>query len=258
MHADPQTCLALTLRLGAAGVLVQSLEVLWQWRELRDERLFGWAKGRRRGTSLLWGFPGCVWLLVARAAFAASGVIVPYESTAACAVAGGLVLAQLGYNRRFTMLAGNSETMFLVALAAAWVGTLPGASVRLQSGALLFLAAHALLAYFAAGAHKLGSRLWRSGARLRQIARFGSYELPPLAWRFVETRRGAIMVSWMLIALELTLPGAIFFPAPVFWAVLAAGFAFHTVVAVTMGLHGFWWAFAAAYPAIVFAHELVR
>lgn len=257
MSADPQTFLTCTLWFAAVGVLVQSSELLWQWRELRDDRLFGWGGGSRRWVNALWSFPGCAWLLAVRAMLA-TGALVAADGSAACWLVGGLVLAQLGYNRRFTMLAGNSETMFLVALAAAWVGTLPGASVWLQTGALLFLAAHALLAYFAAGAHKFGSRLWRSGARLGQIVEFGSYQLPTVVRCAVGTRRRARLASWVVISLELALPGAIFFPGPVFWTLLAAGGAFHTAIAVTMGLHGFWWSFAAAYPAIVFAHELVR
>jgi hypothetical protein len=264
MTSDPQTFLTLTLRLAAVGVLIQSLEVLWCWRELREHGLFGWSEdGRpadpvRRIVGALWRFPGCAWMVAVRAMLAAVALLICYGSTAASWLTGGLVLAQLGYNRRFTMLAGNSETILLVALAAAWVGTLPEGSGRLQCGALLFLAAQALLAYLAAGAHKLRSRLWRSGARLAQIAQFGSYELPEIARGAIGTRRRAQLASWAVIAIELALPCAPFLPTPIFWTLLAAGFAFHTAIAVLMGLHGFWWAFAAAYPAIVFAHRLVQ
>jgi hypothetical protein len=264
MNTDPQAYLALTLRLAASGVLIQSIEMLARWRELRDDGLFGWQTNGQRASlvrwvvGLLWRFPGCAWMVAVRAMLAVSALLVAYGSAGASWIAGGLVVAQLAHNRRFTMLAGNSETIFLVALAAACLGTLPAATARLQQGALIFLAAHALLAYWAAGAHKLGSPLWRSGARLSQIAQFGSYALPDEVRRAASDRGRARWGSWAVIGLELGLPCALFFPAPVFWGFLAAGLMFHTIIAVFMGLHGFWWAFAATYPAIVFAHHVVR
>lgn len=263
LPAEPQAWLALSLRLACAGIAVQSMEVLRQSAELRNGGLLAWPEapaggGPRRSAQRLYDFPACAWLLGLRVALAFAGFVVPLGSWGAFSLLGALVLLQLYYNRRFVMLAGNCETIFLIELFAAWSGTLPGATPFLSSVALWFVATHAALAYLVAGMHKLGSRPWRDGTRLQQIVRDGSYRLPQFAANLVGGRIAAGVVSWLVIGLELALPWAVFLPAGAFWPLLAAGFVFHTLVAVLMGLHGFWWAFAAAYPALAYVHQVLR
>ena len=264
MHDNAQPFLALMLRLCAAGVLIQTLEVLRHRHELQDGHLFGREGDAvppgiiRRCVGVLSGYPGVVWMLAARAVLAVSCLLLHYGSPAAFVLIGLLVLAQVYYHWRFVMLAGNCETMFLVCLVAAWAGSLPGADARLGQAALVFAALHVSLAYLAAGLHKLLSRVWREGLRLRQIAEHGSYRLPAFARRGLGGARAAVWTTRVVIALELSLGFTLLLPPPIAWSLLAAGLAFHTVIAVAMGLHGFWWAFAAAYPAVVYANGLLR
>lgn len=264
MHASAEPYLALLLRLCAAGVLIQTLELLWHRHELQDGRLLGRNGEAPAQTTLgrwagaLVGYRGCVSALTARALLAGACLGIGYATTTAFVLIGLLVLAQIFYNRRFVTLAGNCDTIFLVCLVAAWAGALPGSDGGLGKSALIFAACHASLAYFAAGLHKLRSGLWRSGWRLHQIAKYGSYRLPAFALGALARPRTARWTSRAVIALELALGLTVLLPPAIAWPLLVAGFAFHTLVAVTMGLHGFWWAFAAAYPAMVYVNRLMH
>lgn len=255
--SDPAALLALTLRLSAIGIFVQSTEVLSHGRELRTGRLFGRIDARRSWwRDLIRGvddYPGCAWMLGLRAVLAAAAVVVPYPSLAASAIVAALVGLQLYYNRRFVILAGNCETVFLVALVAAGAGALPGVAGWMRGVALGFLAVQVALAYFVAGVHKLRSPAWRDGQRLRQIAADGPYLWPDFARPLA---RGGLarLSSWGIIGWELAMPAAVLLPSPYFEVMLAGGVIFHGLVAVVMGLHGFWWSFMAAYTGLIFVH----
>lgn len=259
MGTDPQPYLALMARLAGAGLFVQSLEVMWNWREMREDGLLGWRPARANGLKRLAGrlhaFPLCGWWLGLRALLAALAITGACAGEAGLAVSAALVALQLWYNRRFTMIAGNCETLFLIDLVAVLTGTLPEASHLLRSAALAFVTAHVAIAYAMAGIDKLRSHAWRDGSRLLQVVRDSSYSLP--AGAVVLERRPGLTrtLTWTVLALELLLPVAVFLPMPVFVALLAGGLCFHLTVAIVMGLHGFWWSFAAAYPALWFTHE---
>ncbi|HWZ95156.1 MAG TPA: hypothetical protein VNW30_08185 [Opitutaceae bacterium] len=263
MAVDPQPFLLLMVRLCGAGILIQSLEVLWNWRELRRDRLLGWRPSAlagpvRRLSDWLHGYPACACLLVARAILAAAGIGWAGDRNAAFGIVGAMVVLQLYYNRRFLAIAGNCETLFLVCLVAVMAGASPGASLRLKSAALGFVAVHVALAYAVAGTDKVRSPAWRNGSRLLQVIRDGSYRLPGLA-AHLENRPGlARALAWSVVALECLFPVAVFLPNPVFVFFLAGGICFHATIAILMGLHGFLWAFLAAYPAVWFVHALLQ
>lgn len=255
--SDAVALLALTLRLSAVGIFIQSCEVLSHGRELCAGRLFGRIDRRtswwRNLIRVADDFPGCAWILAMRAALAATAVFVPYPSVMAFVVAAALVSIQLYYNRRLVILAGNCETVFLIALVAAGAGALPQVDAWVRGVALAFMAAQVVLAYFVAGLHKLRSRAWSDGQRLRQIAADGPYLWPSFA---LPLARGnlARLSSWWIIGWELAMPAALVLPSPYFEAMLVGGVVFHGLVAVVMGLHGFWWSFMAAYPGLIYVH----
>ncbi len=263
-NVEAQPLFSLAMRLCGVGVLIQSLEVLWNGRELRDHGLLAWEAAEIAATRpirqlirTLHRRRFALVLLGVRAIAAGICVVIPYDNAAVFWLLGGLVAAQLYYNRRFLMLAGNSDTMYLISLSALFVGALPGGSIRLQSAALLFVAVHLLLAYALAGYDKLVSFAWRNGARLIQIFQDSSYRLPRLAaWISARPRR-ALILSRGVIALELLFPLCVALPSAGFWALVAGGLLFHFAVAVTMGLHGFWWSFLSGYPALWFVHVQV-
>lgn len=169
----------------------------------------------------------------------------------------GLLLGQLYFNRRFYDIVSNADAMFFTCLLGLWVGYLPGASHRAQAAGLLFIAIYVLMAYFSTGWSKLTSAHWRNGTRLTQLFQQGGRGFAPVGRLLAPTRPWPILVTWSVILLELAFPLAPVLPSPLFYAMLGAGLCFHAAVAVTMGIHDFFWAFSATYPALWFAHRLI-
>lgn len=254
--------LGLTRRLCCVGVLLQSTELAWHRRELRADGLLGWtvsptptANPARLLARWLNDYPGCRVALIFRAVAALAGVLLPDHSALILATAGSLVLAQLFYNRRFAAVGSDSDTMQLACFAAVFVGHLPGERAVLGAAALAFLAGQVLIAYAASGFDKVRSRRWRTGVQLVVIFQHGIYRCAPLGHWLERHPLLARTLTWSVILLELLFPASVLLPATAFWIILAGGLGFHAAVAVTMGLHGFWWSFAAAYPALYFVHQ---
>lgn len=258
---DAQAMLALSMRIGCCGILIQSLEVLWNWREFPNRRLFGWrvfdespATRAIRMSRLLHRPPACLWILVARAAAAGACLVLPYGAPPVFWLVAFLFLGQFYYNRRYLDIVSNADTMFLICLAALAAGALPKASPDLKFAALAFLTLQVMLAYFGTGKNKASTPTWRNGARLTQIAQYGAHRFVPLGGLFIRRPRVAAFASWTVILLQLLFPISIFLPSIGFWIFIAAGVIFHASVAFTMGLHDFMWSFTATYPALYFVH----
>ena len=261
---DARTMLSLVAQICCAGVMLQSLEVLWNWRELAEGRLLGWPSSRTPASnpavSLVrtsYQSPGSIVILAWRAGAALACAFLPYGTVPVFWLLASLVVAQMYFNRRFSVLFGNCDTIALVCLSAACAGGLPSATPRLQSAALVFVAFHAALAYVMTGYDKLKSPLWRDGTRLVQILQDGNYRLPPLGDCLARHPLFVAACAWSVILLELLFPLCVTLPPSGFWLFITGGLIFHASVAFTMGLHGFWWSFASAYPAFYFVHACV-
>ena len=57
--SDPESCLILITRLVAVGVVMGTLEWLWNWRLLQDDDLLGWPLLRKCRNSNQWPLRGC-------------------------------------------------------------------------------------------------------------------------------------------------------------------------------------------------------
>jgi hypothetical protein len=117
---------------------------------------------------------------------------------------------------------------------------------------LWFIAAQVSLAYGVAGIAKAAAKGWRDGIFLAGIVGTKIYGYPKLAAWLVRRPRQAIVHSRMIIFFECSFLLMIVMPLPValFW--LLAGLVFHLINAFIMGLNTFVWAFAAAYPALLY------
>jgi hypothetical protein len=260
---DASAMLALVTPICGVGVALQSLEVWWNSREFSAGGLLGWPQPRapaagpvRRLAHRLYQPPGPQAILLARAGGALACLFLPYGSPAVCGLLAWLVVAQLYFNRRFTILRGNCDTLALVCLSAAFAGSIPGASPRLQAAALALVAFHAALAYSMNGYDKLTSALWRDGTRLGHILQDGKYRFPPLGDWPARHPRWVAAGAWSVILLELLFPLCVVLPPAGFWLFIAGGTIFHAAIAFMMGLHGFWWTFVSTYPAFYFFHSL--
>lgn len=171
-------------------------------------------------------------------------------------------------------LAGAVVTTFLLSLRRGWgddgsdqMSSLIAVTLFLCVGpfsdhllavtGLWFLALETCLAYLASGVAKLAGPLWRSGQAVPQIVNTATYGS---RWAGETMKRHSLLgrlVSWSVVAAEVTFPLALVLPRPWCWAFLAWGAAFHLSAAIVMGLNSFFWAFVATYAAVVFVQPHV-
>jgi hypothetical protein len=118
--------------------------------------------------------------------------------------------------------------------------------------ALWFIGAQSCLSYVAAGIAKLASAEWRSGQAIAGIMRTEMYGN---AWlhRLATSRPGlGRALAWAVMLFESLFPVALVGPIELTAALLGAGLTFHLANAGFMGLNLFFFAFVAAYPAVLF------
>jgi hypothetical protein len=260
---DTLTLLTLTTRLLCFGLVLQSIELLANARELRDDGLLGWRelRGRLFGPQgkLRWlhTSPSCLGFVASRALAAGTGLLLPFESPAMPAALAVLVATQAYCNHRFRMIHEGSDSMFLLGLVAVFAASLDPSEPRLHVAGLLFLAGQALLAYFAAGWDKLRAAPWRNGTLPTRALQFGAHRFEPLGHALARRPAVARALAWFVISLELAFPLAVLSPPSVFWVFVGAGVLFHAGVAFCMGLHGFFWSFLAAYPAFYYVNQML-
>lgn len=156
---------------------------------------------------------------------------------------------------------GGSDFMTLVVLTAMLVAALsPAGAHRIQDGSLWYIALHVCASYFVAGWIKILKPHWRSGRALRGFLSTTIYA-PSAVWRRLHPSSAAasammLLLAWAVMLWEITFPAALFEPRAAF-AALALGVFFHLGNVLFFGLNRFFFAWLAAYPAVIFAaHSL--
>lgn len=263
--AAPASALALVARLAGLAVLVATIELVVGHRELARDGLWAWALLRREHAArpalvrialdAMLGDVGFTVVLGVRvvAGFclvALPGVPWPPLIALACAL---IVAVRL----RGRDNGASDAIVNLVLLALA----VPRAAIELvvadaDVAVVAFVAAQALLSYFAAGVAKLREPAWRAGSALHAFAsepRFGA-AATPRAW-LARPRLGSALTHAVL-AWELAAPLALASPAASV-AFCVVGLAFHVGNHVVFGLNRFVFAWLSTYPAVVCCAVLI-
>lgn len=250
----------------AIGLLLSSVQLLSGLGEFRSSGLFDWNSRRvvagSHGASRRWmtGRSGIALLRVALVARIACciALIIPFQSDrlygsyALIVLLTSLLLAyQIGYGKD-----GSNRISVIVIAGLAFTFLMPASSPFHPVG-LYFIAAQAVLSYFAAGLSKLSSARWRDGSALRTILNTATYGDRTAA--AVVNRRPWIagFVGWAVISVEIVFPVVLVAPPGVLGALLVAGALLHLGTVALIGLDTFFWAFTATFPAIIFVHGVL-
>lgn len=184
-----------------------------------------------------------------------AGLALPFVAGTALGVAVALILACTALLAIATGGSDGSEKIAMVTCTAALL-VVAGQVSRDQwlcLAGLAWVAGQATIAYTTSGAAKLARGFWRDGTAL--VAAMTSYRSGH-AWAatVVRHRPAALVIAWGIMLLEALFPFALFAPAPVCLAVLAALGLFHFATAIVMGLNTYPWAFMATYPFVLAAN----
>jgi hypothetical protein len=151
----------------------------------------------------------------------------------------------------------GAEHMFTTVLIALAPTFFFSSSLILQV-ALFFVALQVSLEYATAGWSKLSHwRGWVQGPYLLQVFSSSNYGHRGLAQLLQSSPTLAGMISIAIILLEIAAPLALLLPAPLAEVLLLGLLAFHIATAVCMGLNTYVWAFAAAYPAVLYCRNVL-
>jgi hypothetical protein len=251
-----------SVRLLALGSLIAAAEDLAAYGVFSDHRLLSWKVVRLRARWTAAGWSGCTadflfgerafrWLVVVRLVAAAGLLCTPGSWGLRTPLLGLLALSTLAYNVRAPYgLDGSHQMLVVIAVSLFLASIVPGDVGWML--ALWFIGAQSCLSYAAAGMAKLASAEWRSGQAIQGIMRTDMYGN---AWlhRLATSRPGAgKALAWAVILFESVFPVALVGPIELTVALLAGGLTFHLANAGFMGLNLFFFAFVAAYPAVLF------
>ncbi|MFE3320207.1 HTTM domain-containing protein [Nocardia sp. NPDC059195] len=253
--------LHLSAAIGSVAVIIGSMERLAMHRHLSDGALASWPVSTtsvamltrrpfQRSAGRLLAYPRVLGLV---AVCLACGVLLAlrpssvFNSLAAGMIAVTYIL--LSMRSRFGGDGADQLTIIVFASLALAFGI---GQERANEIVLWFLAAQVCLAYFTAGAAKLVSPSWRSGAALPGILTTQAYGHPQAGKILVRHRGIATAACWSVILLECGFPLALLGIRPLTYALLISGALLHIGTAVLMRLSTFPWAFVATYPAVIF------
>lgn len=241
--------------LASLSVVQGTLELLAWHRACADDGTWRWSTLSRelRWLAPLLAYRPFVALLAARLAGAClllagvRGGVVPI-------LWGTSLLANLRFRGSTN---GGSDMMLMVVLTALLVAHLGASSAIVVQGALLYVAAQAVMSYFIAGVVKLINAPWRRGTALTSFVSTPHFGTPAALRRLLTRPAPALAASWAVILFECAFPLALTGPrAAALLVALAA--CFHVGNVAAFGLNRFFLAWAASWPAVIFASTLVR
>jgi len=249
---------ALALRwtevLAGAAVALATLELLAVRRAFADDGIWRWSTLARE---LRWLRP----VLAYRPFLAVLGV----RLVAALLLLGGLrgpvapvlwvttLLVDVRFRGTYN---GGSDLMTMVVLTSLVVAHVGGRSTVLVNAALLYIAAQAMLSYFIAGVSKATNGDWWRGDALREFVARPDFATPAPVRRLLRRRGALIAASSAVIVFEVAFPVA-FAGVPAAWVLVAMALLFHLGVVVVFGLNRFVLAWAASWPAVIYAARLL-
>ena len=152
---------------------------------------------------------------------------------------------------------GGSDSITLITLGCLSIGRGFVHEHQVVIGALLYVALQSIASYLIAGLVKLRARRWRDGSALHRFIDGAVVGPPPEFVGRVLAGPTAIAASIGVITFELSAPIALMSPA---FALAFVGVAilFHAVNTYLLGLHRFFWAWCATYPAVLFVASFLR
>ncbi|MDF3066701.1 MAG: hypothetical protein K0R38_2302 [Polyangiaceae bacterium] len=244
-------------RLLGLAILLQTVELLQLRRHFSDRGVWSWPvlRGEHREVPAPLRFLFAL-LLPERPFLVLLGV----RLLLALALVGGVGLAapallvtQLAIGARFRgTFNGGSDYMTVVVLLGVSGAACFSSSPRAVKACLGYVCVQLVFSYFIAGVIKVARPRWRSGSGLGVLLASNRYGAPPWLTRpFLARPWLGRAATWAVLAFECGFPAALLGPR-VALAFLGVGALFHLGNVLAFGLNRFFFAWLAAYPALLF------
>lgn len=149
---------------------------------------------------------------------------------------------------------GGSDTTTLHVLGAVGIWQM---SPGLERTVALYIAVFVSLSYFVAGVSKLFSGQWRSGEALPCFLLYSNAACSNTFTSVLLQSRWLYMASWLVVIWECLFPVGLLFPSAA-WILASLGLVFHLMNFCFFGLNRFFWAWLAAYPALLSIHHVFK
>ena len=145
----------------------------------------------------------------------------------------------------------GSHHMTLVILLSCMIAKFFEMNDAVVSVCLFYIAAQLVLSYFFSGIAKIIGEQWRNGSAFSGIFSTDAYG-SPLLYRISQALPAiGIIVCWFVIFFEIFFPLIYFVPDYAKIGIAFSGILFHFIIAISMGLNKFLWAWWAAYPSLL-------
>lgn len=252
--------------LAGIGIALTALEQLWARSLYSDSGMLSWDVQRlqralpanpaiRRARDQIMQFRSFVAGCVLRLA-GAVGMIIVRPDTGVYLVFCLAVLAGLAQaTMRSPFGHDGAHQVYVLVTVALVIYALVDNGSRAQRLVLYFIAAQASLSYAVSGIAKLVSEPWRNGDALRGILDCWMYGNRGLVRVLDRVPKSFVSLSWVVIVFEALFALWLIAPIPIVVGLLVVGVLFHLSNALVMGLNGFFFAFLAMYPTILFVAQ---
>lgn len=247
--------LALTAKLVAISLMIQSGELLYLRKEFQTGGLWPWSILKKDfppmiGSLLSFILSSPYFLILIIVQMVMSAVLFINPTIWICA---GLFFTALMINVRFRgTFNGGSDKMTMMSLIALMIATSHNQNQFYCIAGLGFLALQTVTSYFLAGFVKFRMPSWRNGQVLPTFLRLPQYPIPQkLRQLGVQNPKRLQTFSKLLLGFECLFPLVFlnYHLAIIFFAVACI---FHLVNIWIFGLNRFFFAWIATYPAILF------
>jgi hypothetical protein len=261
LYVTPAFAIRCVEVLAATCVVISTMEYLARPVRFSDAGLFNWSISRTRTLltfkgplaatlDVLFRYPNVLWLLALRLVLAIS-LYFSSRPVAVGVMCAGIFATSALLNFRNRLGTDGADQIVKITFAALALASF-GDSLALQKICLWFITLMAVLSYVTSGLTKLRIAGWRSGGHLSSVFSTVDYCHRTVGRTLSKNPRFTRMAAGMIIGAECSYPMVFVLPYPMYYPWIVAGLAFHAGAAVFMGLNTFFWAYLAAYPAIVY------
>jgi hypothetical protein len=259
LHSLEQT-VQLSSRLIAWAVLLQTLELLAVRAALSDRGIWRYADLQAEFEQRSWPVRVLTRSLLPYRRFV--GVLLVQLGAALAVLVLGttplltLLIAThlLGAVRFRGSYNGGSDSMTALVLVCLVPAALGAGDALLGKVALGYLAVQAVLSYFVAGVIKLKEPSWRTGSALSALVALPKYQAPRAALRLLSRAPLACASAWLVMLFEVSFPLALL-STRCCLTYLGLALIFHVANAAILGLNRFVFAWAAAYPSLLYLSQ---